>query len=116
VSTLVSDEKAANSAKSRHVTQTPALLVRERRKTLALSQEKAAIRAGISRSEWNQIERGRRGVGPKNAERLARVLGGDASEYLTRPVQSGLVEMFARLTELEKRVDALEHGRPRGKP
>jgi len=98
------------------VPQPPTLLIRERRRELALSQKEAAARAGISRTEWNQIERGRRGVGPKNAERLARVLGGDASEYLTRPVQSGLVEMFARLTELEERVDALEHGRPRGKP
>ena len=110
MSKIVSHENTANSAQSRHVPQPPTLLIRERRRELALSQKEAAARAGISRTEWNQIERGRRGIGPRNAERLVGVLGGDPDEYLTRPLP-GLVEVFARLAELERRVDALERRR-----
>jgi len=49
------------------VTRAPTELVKERREALQLTQKEAARRAGISRNEWNQMENGGRGIGPKNA-------------------------------------------------
>jgi plasmid maintenance system antidote protein VapI len=107
----VSDERAAKSAQSCHVT--PGDLMRQRRLEFGLSQKEAATRAGISREEWNGLERGRRGIGMTNATRIARVLGGEPDEYLSRAVQPDIVELRQRLTELEARVAKLEDASPR---
>jgi transcriptional regulator with XRE-family HTH domain len=86
----------------------PSDLMRERRVELGLTQGAAAMRAGISREEWNGLENGRRGIGPKNAARIAGVLGGRPEEYLTRPVQPDIQELRRRIDELEERVARLE--------
>jgi len=106
VSTVVPDRKPANSAQSRHVA--PHELVRQRREAKGITQAEAAALAKISREEWNGIENGRRGIGPRNALRLARVLGGTAEEYLTRPTQPDIAELREMIAALERRVDALE--------
>jgi transcriptional regulator with XRE-family HTH domain len=82
--------------------------MRQRRLDLGLSQKEAAGRAGISREEWNGLEKGRRGIGMTNATRIARVLGGEPDEYLSRAVQPDIVELRQRLAELEARVARLE--------
>jgi transcriptional regulator with XRE-family HTH domain len=104
-SKAVPDEKAAKSAQSRHVTDdlAPEKLVRERRLVLGLTQAAAAAEAGISRVEWNQMENGRRGIGPKNAVRFAEVLGGEASDYVTRPSRADIDELRNRVEILERR-------------
>jgi plasmid maintenance system antidote protein VapI len=73
-----------------------------------LSQRRAAELAGISRNEWNQMETGRRGIGPTNAARLAKVLGGEPEEYLTRASHPAITELRSRIHELEARVGKLE--------
>jgi transcriptional regulator with XRE-family HTH domain len=82
--------------------------MRGRRDDLGLSQREAAARAGISREEWNGLENGRRGVGIRNAARIAGVLGGRPEEYLSRAVQPDIQELRRRLAELEERVAKLE--------
>jgi len=90
------------------VTRLPTELIKERRLARGLTQQEAADRAGISRGEWNQIENGKRGVGPVNAERLADVLGGAPEDYLTRPVQPEIEELRRRVAELERRLDEFQ--------
>lgn len=107
-SRVVPDEKAAKWAWSRHVTWLPTELIRERRLALGLTQEQAADQTGIDRTVFNGIENGRRGVGPRNAARLASVLGGSADEYLTHPVRPWAKEIEKRLAELEERLRRLE--------
>jgi transcriptional regulator with XRE-family HTH domain len=87
------------------VTQLPIELIKERREALGISQREAAERAGISRNEWNAMENGKRGVGPKNAPRFVAVLGGAAEDYLTTPVWPAIEELRRRVAELERRMD-----------
>jgi transcriptional regulator with XRE-family HTH domain len=83
--------------------------MRKRRAKLRLTQEEAAERAGISRQTWNGIEKGRRGVGAVNAERIAKVLGGKPTDYLSRPIPADeLAEVRRRLAALERRIGRLE--------
>jgi transcriptional regulator with XRE-family HTH domain len=83
-------------------------LIRERRLALKLTQAGAARRAGISREEWNQMENGVRGIGPRNAARFVEVLGGDVDDYLSRPSRPEIVELRRELAELRARVERLE--------
>jgi len=108
LSRRVPDENAANSAQSCHVTRAPTELVKERREALQLTQKEAARRAGISRNEWNQMENGGRGIGPKNAARLVRVLGGEANEYRTRATRPDIDELRRQVADHEKRIRRLE--------
>jgi transcriptional regulator with XRE-family HTH domain len=83
--------------------------MRERRVELGLTQGQAAAQAGINREEWNALENRRRGIGMKNAARIAGVLGGNPEDYLTRPVPIDEVEELRRLIAgLEERVAQLE--------
>ena len=75
--------------------------MRDRRLKLGLSQEKAAEHAGISRNEWNQMERGVRGIGPTNAARIARVLGGEPRQYLTRPSRRDIEDLQRELADVK---------------
>jgi transcriptional regulator with XRE-family HTH domain len=88
--------------------------VRQRREALGLTQKAAAEQARISRVEWNQMETGRRGIGPVNAARIAGVIGGEPAEYLTRPQRPDEIrELRERLAALEREVQEL---RRRGAP
>jgi transcriptional regulator with XRE-family HTH domain len=87
---------------------TPPELIRERRLALKLTQVQAAEQAGISRVEWNQMEKGGRGIGRRNAARFAAVLGGDVDDYLSRPSRPEIVELRRELAELRARVERLE--------
>jgi len=83
-------------------------LIKERRLALKLTQREAAERAKVSREEWNQMERGVRGIGQKNAARFVEVLGGVPDDYLSRASQPEIVELRRELAELEARVRKLE--------
>jgi transcriptional regulator with XRE-family HTH domain len=99
----------AKSAQSRHVTRRlPTELIKERRRALSLTQQQAADQAGITRVEWNQMENGKRGVGPKNAPRFVDVLGGTVDDYLTAPAWPAIEELRRELTDLKRRVSDLE--------
>ena len=51
-------------------------------KPLSLSQESLAKSLGVSRRRINEIIKGRRGLTPDTALRLARYFGGDAESWL----------------------------------
>ena len=107
-SRCVPDGNAANSAQSCHVTLAPTELIKERREGLHLTQKEAASRAGISRNEWNQMENGGRGIGPKNAARFVRVLGGQVNEYRTRATRPDIDELRRQVADHEERIRRLE--------
>jgi transcriptional regulator with XRE-family HTH domain len=87
--------------------------MRQRRLELGLTQGKAAAQAGINREEWNALENRRRGIGMKNAVRIAGVLGGSPEDYLTRPVPVNEVEELRRqIAALEERIAQLERHQP----
>jgi len=58
------------------------MLLEEFLKPLGISQSAFAIRLGVSFPRLNEIIRGRRGVTPDTALRLARVLGTSADFWL----------------------------------
>lgn len=85
------------------------------RQTGPLTQEELAARMGIARDAVNKLERGG-AVGPKNAERLARALGGSPSDWLLKrstldaetraQLEREMDELRKRVAELESRLDA----------
>lgn len=76
-----------------------------RRKALELTQREAAERARLDRSTFNQMENGKKTIGPVVAARLAEALGGETNDYVTGPA----VRPVALAEELLKRLAAGEH-------
>lgn len=68
--------------KHRPPTHPGEMLLEEFLKPLGISQSAFAIRLGVSFPRLNEIIRGRRGVTPDTALRLARVLGTSADFWL----------------------------------
>ena len=68
--------------KHRPPTHPGEMLLEEFLKPLGLSQSAFAIRLGVSFPRLNEIVRGKRGVTPDTALRLARVLGTSADFWL----------------------------------
>jgi len=66
-----------------------ALNVRKLRQARGLSQEELAHRAKIDRTYVSSIERCRYSAGVDVVDRVARVLGVEASDLLTRPTPEG---------------------------
>jgi addiction module HigA family antidote len=58
------------------------MLIEEFLKPLGISQSEFAVRLGVSFPRLNEIIRGKRGVTPDSALRLARVLGMSAEFWL----------------------------------
>jgi transcriptional regulator with XRE-family HTH domain len=90
------------------VTRLAIEVIKTRRLALDLTQQEAADQAGITREEWNGLENGRRGIGPKNAARFVDVLGGTIEDYLASPVRAELDDLRREITDLQRRVGELE--------
>lgn len=113
VKRLVTYEKCAVCVKVRHVT--PAATLKALRKAAGLTQEQLADNAGLDRSWVNQMERGKRPIGPSPGAKLAKVLG-------VSPLELGAeVEgdpeyrpLLVRLEELEAEFEKDKRSRERG--
>jgi len=66
-----------------------ALNLRKRRQVKGLSQEELAHRAKIDRTYISALERSLYAAGIDVVDRLARALGVEAADLLTRPAASG---------------------------
>ena len=68
-----------------HIEDVLALNLRKFRHARGMSQEELAHRAGIDRSYISSLERAKYSAGVDVVDRLARVLGVEASDLLKRP-------------------------------
>ena len=80
--TLAQDGFVARLPTHRPPTHPGEMLLEEFLKPLGISQSAFAIRLGVSFPRLNEIIRGKRGVTPDTALRLARVLGMSAGFWL----------------------------------
>ncbi len=96
-------------------------LIRERREAIspALSRRQAAARAGLSASQWGDVERGHRRAGsgvtipvqatPDTLARMARVVGATPGDLTTagRPDAAGRLQAMASDQDMRQRLQAI---------
>lgn len=82
LSITTDDSSRRRLPKERPPTHPGEMLLEEFLKPLGISQSAFAVRLGVSYPRLNEIVRGRRGVTPDTALRLAKVLGMPADFWL----------------------------------